>query len=156
MDLYLAPAYAALASALSSQRRNADAEAALRDGLKRLRRRRQPPLFARLLLAEDKRDAEAIAELERATKLLPGQARIFYNLGLLQQQRGELRPAEDALVRARALGDSEATNALALLYLKQSKLAQALPLVEELAAANPNDTQLVKMRDQLRATMAAK
>jgi predicted CXXCH cytochrome family protein len=156
MDPYLAPAYTALAGALSGQHRNADAEAALRDGLKRLPDDGTLHYSLGLLLAEDKRDAEAIAELERAAKLLPGQARIFYNLGLLQQQRGQLRPAEDALAKARALGDSEATNALALLYLKQSKLAEALPLVEELAAANPDNTQLVKMRDQLRATMAPK
>ena len=60
------------------------------------------------------------------------------------------------MAKARALGDADATQALASLYLKQGKFALASPLVEELAAANPGDAQLAKMRDQLRAATAAK
>jgi len=48
------------------------------------------------------------------------------------------------------LGDAEATYALALLEIKQNRPDRALPLVEELAAANPGNAQLAKMRDDLR------
>jgi Flp pilus assembly protein TadD len=88
--------------------------------------------------------------MERAAKLMPTQARVFYNLGLLQQRRGDLRAAGAALAKAHALGDMEATYALALLEMKQNRADRALPLVEQLAAANPGDAQIAKMRDDLR------
>ena len=44
----------------------------------------------------------------------------------------------------------EATYALALLEMKQNRPDRALPLVEQLAAANPGDAQIAKMRDDLR------
>jgi predicted CXXCH cytochrome family protein len=156
MDPYFAPGYTALAGALSNQRRNADAEAVLREGIKRVPKEGSLHYSLGLLLAEEKHDTEAIVELQKAAELTPGQPRILYNLGLLQQQRGELSQAEDALAKARALGNGDATQALASLYLKQGKFALASPLVEELAAANPGDAQLAKMRDQLRAATAAK
>ena len=77
----------------------------------------------------------------KAAKLMPQRARVFYNLGLMQQQAGDLRGAAASLAKARALGDAEATYALALLELRQNQPARALPLVEELAAANPGNAQ---------------
>jgi Flp pilus assembly protein TadD len=90
MDSYFTPAYTALASALSNQRRNADAEAVLREGIKRVPREGSLHYSLGLLLAEEKHDTEAIVELQKAAELTPGQPRIHYNLGLLQQQRGQL------------------------------------------------------------------
>ena len=68
----------------------------------------------------------------------------------MQQRRGDLRAAGAALARARALGDADATYALALLELAQNRPDRALPLVEELAAANPGNAQLAKLRDDVR------
>jgi len=156
MDPYFAPAYLALASLLSSQHKNTDAEAMLRQGLKRLPNDGELHQSLGLLLAEEKRDAEGIAELRKASELMPAQARVLYNLGLLQQSRGQLYPAEEALAKARALGDREATYALALLYVRDKRVDRALPLFEELVAANPGNAQLVQMRDQLRAASVHK
>jgi len=156
MDPYFAPAYLALASVLSSERKNADAEGVLRDGLRRLPNEGELHHSMGLLLAEEKRDVDAIAELRKAAELMPRQARVLYNLGLLQQSRGQLYPAEDALSKASALGDREATYALALLYVREKRLDRALPLFEELAAQSPDNSQLLRMRDELRAAMARK
>ncbi|MFO1322505.1 MAG: tetratricopeptide repeat protein [Burkholderiales bacterium] len=150
MDPYLAPGYSALASVLSAQSRNADAERVLRDGIAR-----QPAdasLYASLglLLAEEQRDAEAVAMLTKAAQLAPDRARTFYNLGLLQQRRGDLSAAASALSRASALGDADATYALALLELKRNRPDRALPLAEALAEANPANAQFAKLRDDVR------
>jgi predicted CXXCH cytochrome family protein len=150
MDPYLTPAYSALASVLSAQSKNADAERVLREGIKRSPDSGELHSSLGLLLAEEKRDTEAVAAMERAAKLMPTQARVFYNLGLLQQRRGDLRAAEAALTKSHALGDLEATYALALLEMKLNRPDRALPLVEQLAAANPGDAQIAKMRDDLR------
>ena len=156
MDPYLEPAYNALASFLSSQQRNADAERTLREGIGRVPANGHLRYSLGLLLAEERRMAEAVAETEQAAKLLPGEPRVYYNLGLMQQQRGQLPQAEVALGKARALGDQEATYALALLYAKQGKADRALPLAEELARANPGNQDIARLRDRLRAPGAAK
>jgi Tfp pilus assembly protein PilF len=150
LDPYLSVAYASLASLMSEQRRNADAERALRDGIAKVPA--DGPLHASLglLLVEEKREAEAVVALTRSIQLAPERARTFYNLGLLQQQRGDLRAAAAALTKASALGDADATYALALLELKQNRRDRALPLVEQLAAANPTNAQIIKLRDDLR------
>ncbi|MCC7325670.1 MAG: tetratricopeptide repeat protein [Burkholderiales bacterium] len=150
MDPYLAPAYNALASVLSAQRRNADAEAVLREGLRKAPDNGDLHSSLGLLLAEEGRDADAAAQMEHAAKLSPSNARIFYNLGLIEQRRGDLRASVVALAKARALGDAEATYALALLEIKRNRPNRALPLIEELVAANPGNAQLAKMRDDLR------
>ena len=150
MDPYLPPAYSAMASLLSGQGRNADAERVLREGIARIPGDGDLHRTLALLLAEEKRDAEAITEMERAAKLLPRNARLFYNLGLMQQRAGDLRAAAAALAKARELGDADATYALALLLLQQKQPEKALPLVEELAAADPGNAQIAKMRDEVR------
>ncbi|MFO1315850.1 MAG: tetratricopeptide repeat protein [Burkholderiales bacterium] len=150
MDPYLPTAYASLASLLSAQRRNADAEAVLRDGIRRAPADAALHASLGLLLAEDKREAEAVVALTKSTQLAPERARAFYNLGLLQQQRGDVRAAAAALAKAHALGDGDATYALALLELKQNRPDRALPLVESLVAANPGNAELVRMRDDVR------
>ncbi len=150
MDPYLGPGYSALASVLSAQGRNADAERVLREGVARTPEDGDLHRALGLLLAEEKRDAEAVAAMERAAKLLPRNARVFYNLGLMQQRRGDLRAAAAALGKARELGDAEATYALALLELTQNRPERALPLVEELLAADPGNAQMAKMRDEVR------
>ncbi len=135
---------------MSEQRRNADAERALRDGIAKVPA--DGPLHASLglLLVEEKRDAEAVAALTRSTQLAPERGRTFYNLGLLQQQRGDLRAAAAALTKASTLGDADATYALALLEIRQNRPDRALPLVEQLVVANPGNAQMIKMRDDLR------
>jgi predicted CXXCH cytochrome family protein len=156
MDPYFEAAYNALASFLSSQRRNADAESTLREGIRRVPANGHLHYSLGLLLAEEKRLPEAIAETEQAAKLLPGEARVLYNLGLMREQQGQLPQAEIALGKARALGDNEAAYALALLYTKQGKADRALPLAEELARANPGNQDFARLRDRLRGATGVK
>ena len=149
-DPYLAPAYNALASLLSGLSRNPEAEAVLRSGLQRLPDNGDLHYALALLLAEEKRDADAMAEMLKATQFMPQQPRVFYNLGLMQQRSGNMAAAAASLGKARTLGDADATYALAMLELQQQRPDRALPLMEELAAANPGDQQFAKLRDQLR------
>jgi predicted CXXCH cytochrome family protein len=155
MDPYLTPAYSALASLLSGRQRNTEAESVLRSGLQRTPDNADLRYSLALLLAEENRYPEAIAEMEKVTKLTPPRPRAFYNLGLMQQQRGNLRAAAQALGRARELGDAEATHALVLLELRQNRPDRALPLAEELAAAHPENRQFAELRDQARQAAAA-
>jgi predicted CXXCH cytochrome family protein len=154
MDPYFAPAYTALASALSNEHRNPDAERVLREGLRRLPESGDLYYFLGLLLGEEQRVQEAVPLMRKAAERLPERARVFYNLGLLEQSGGQLQPAEQALARAHALGDPDATYALALLYVRENQPRRALPLLEELAAANPDNVQLLQLRDEMRAATA--
>ena len=69
---------------------------------------------------------------------------------MIQQRRGDLRAATAALAKARALGDADATYALALLEIKQNRPDRALPLMEELARGEPGNARLAKMRDEVK------
>jgi predicted CXXCH cytochrome family protein len=155
-DPYLAPAYNGLASLLSGRQRNPEAESVLRGGLARLPDNGDLRYALALLLAEEKRDPEAIVEMEKAAKLSPSQSRILYNLGLMQQRSGKLDAAAASLRKSGSMGDADATYALAMLHLQQKRPDLALPLIEELTAANPGNQQLAKMRDQLRQAGAGK
>jgi predicted CXXCH cytochrome family protein len=149
LDPYLAPAYAALATFLSTGGRNPEAEQVLRDGVQRVPGSAELHSTLALLLAEEHQDQAALAEMTAAARLPPPRARVFYNLGLLQQRAGDLRAAATSLAKARALGDMDATHALALLEITQNRPDRALPLVRELVAANPGNAQFARMLEQV-------
>jgi predicted CXXCH cytochrome family protein len=154
MDPYLEPAWSALASFLSSVRRNADAERALREGLARIPGDGHLHYSLGLLLAEEERLPEAIAETQKAAARLPAEARIGYNLGLMYQKQGQLAQAEASLAKASTQGDADASYALALLYARQGKRSLALPLAETLVQMNPGNAQYARLRDELRGGVA--
>jgi predicted CXXCH cytochrome family protein len=154
MDPYLEPAWSALASFLSAAGRNAEAERVLRDGLARIPDDGRLRYSLGLLLAEEERLPEAIAETRKAATLLRADGRVAYNLGLMLQKAGQLPQAEVALAQARALGENDATYALALLYARQGKRAQALPLAEALVQSNVGNPEYTRLRDELRGAAA--
>jgi tetratricopeptide (TPR) repeat protein len=92
-----------------------------------------------LLLAEEKKFAEAADYLKQAAKGMPNRARIHYNLGLLLQHLKQDLDAEEALRKARELepDNLDYLYALADFYLKRKKLQQARSIAKEMVARHP-------------------
>ena len=156
LDPYLAPAYAALATLLSTVGRNPEAEQVLREGVRRVPDSGELHSTLALLLAEEHQDKAALDEMTAASKLAPPRARVFYNLGLLQQRAGDMRSAEASLTKAHSLGDMDATHALALLEITQGRPERALPLVQELVATNPGNAQFANMLEEVQKAVPIK
>jgi Flp pilus assembly protein TadD len=92
-----------------------------------------------LLLAEEKKYAEATNYLKQAAKGMPDRARIHYNLGLLLQHLKKDSDAEAALLKAQELepDNLDYLYALAEFYLKRKKLQQARSIAKEMVARHP-------------------
>ena len=92
-----------------------------------------------LLLAEEKKYAEAANYLKQAARGLPTRARIHYNLGLLLQYLKQDLDAEAALRKAQELepDNLDYPYALADFYLKRNKLQLARSIAEEMVARHP-------------------
>ncbi|MCB8836434.1 FecR domain-containing protein [Aurantimonas sp. VKM B-3413] len=84
--------------------------------------------------------AGALADIEAALKLAPGDADLWNELGLIQSDRGADREAEFALKRAIALDpeDPVAKANYAIMLLDQGRVAEARAVVEAAFAADPS------------------
>src|SRR5262249_60782195 len=82
MDPYFGPARANLVALYNAAGRNREAERVLREGIARTPGEGELYYSLGLLLAEDKRLAEAAAAPATAPKLIPGRARVRYHPGL--------------------------------------------------------------------------
>jgi len=80
------PAWANLADLMRMQGREADAEAALRDGIARAPADATLHHALGLSLVRQKKNDEALRELKRATELAPGNARFAYVYGVAKSQ----------------------------------------------------------------------
>ena len=94
-----------------------------------------------LLLVETGHGEEALSWLVQAADGMPQRTRIRYNLGLLQQQLGQLSAAEVSL---RAAVEAEPGNleylfALADHYGKRGEFRQALAVAERMIATHPEE-----------------
>ena len=94
-----------------------------------------------LLLVEMQKYREAATYLEQASRGLPRQARIHYNLGLLYAHLQNMTGAENEL---RAALELEPRNldfqyGLADHYLKRGLFEQARPIVEDMASMHPEN-----------------
>jgi Flp pilus assembly protein TadD len=92
-----------------------------------------------LLLAEEKKYAEAADHLKHAVLGMPERARIHYNLGLLLQHLKQDPDAEAALLKAKQLepDNLDYLYALADFYLKRNKLQKARSIAKEMVAQHP-------------------
>jgi Flp pilus assembly protein TadD len=93
-----------------------------------------------LLLVERGRPAEALPLLRRAASGMPRAARVHYNLGLLEQQVGNLDDAERALRRAVELDPAglDVLYALADHLVRQGRLAEAVPVADRMIEPHPD------------------
>ena len=80
------PAWANLADLMRMQGREADAEAALREGLARAPEDATLHHALGLSLVRQKKNDEALKELKRATELAPGNARFAYVYGVAKAE----------------------------------------------------------------------
>ena len=83
----------------------------------------------------------SLASNKRALALLPGNAHVYYNVGIIYADLGRLKEAEQSFRRAIELMPTavKAQAALAGLLLKQGKAAQAFPYAEEAVRLDPNN-----------------
>jgi Flp pilus assembly protein TadD len=106
-----------------------------------------------LLLAEnEKRLHEAAETLAAAAKLMPGNARMHYNLGLARQRTGQTKPAEEALMTACRLAPAEPdyVNALAVYYTQQGDWPKALVCAEQLVRLEPGNRAFRSLLEMVR------
>ncbi len=106
-----------------------------------------------LLLAEnEKRLQEAAETLLSAARLMPGNARVHYNLGLARQKLGQTKPAEEALMAACRLAPREPdyVNALAVYYSQQGDWPKALVCAEQLVRLEPGNRAYRSLLDMVR------
>ncbi len=106
-----------------------------------------------LLLAEEKRLAEAVPHLKKAAAGIPGRARIRYNLGLALQAIGKKAQAEKNLKKALRLEPKNHDFLLALAdhYLKRGMFSEARPLAKRMISvspSNPAGRQILKLIEQ--------
>jgi Tfp pilus assembly protein PilF len=92
-----------------------------------------------LLLAEERKYAEAANYLKQAAAGMPDRARIHYNLGLLLQYLKQYSGAEASLLKALELvpDNLDYLYALADFYLKRRKLNNAKIIAEEMVERHP-------------------
>jgi predicted CXXCH cytochrome family protein len=86
LDPVFVPAWANLADLMRMQGREADAEAALREGIARAPSDATLHHALGLSLVRQKKSAEALVELKRATELAPGNARFAYVYGVAKTE----------------------------------------------------------------------
>jgi Flp pilus assembly protein TadD len=128
------PAYVNLADIHRGQRREANAERVLRDGLKRSPNSAPLHHALGLTLVRAKRNAEALAELAKAAKLDPASARFAYVYGVALHSAGRVDEAIATLVRASAKhpADTDLLEALASFYRNRGNETEARRYMEQL------------------------
>jgi Flp pilus assembly protein TadD len=93
---------------------------------------------------EQQQLGEAVRWFTRALKERPNHAESHYNLGKAQEKLGQIVDAERSYMRARRLEPARADvmNNLALLYARQGRYDEALPLLAEAFARTPHDERV--------------
>ena len=136
LDPLFVPAYVNLADIYRGQGREADAERVLRDGLKRSRNSAPLHHALGLTLVRAKRNAEALSELAKATKLDPANARFAYVHGVALHSAGRVDQAIATLVKASVAhpADTDILEALASFYRDRGDDIEARRYAEQLRA----------------------
>ena len=103
------------------------------------------------MYAELNRVDDAIVQLKKATKIMPDNIRVYYNLGLLYDKKQDYKNGEKALIAGLKV---DATNegllyALAYLYSKSNQKEKAKNIVLKLVELYPNNQQYKSFLNQL-------
>ncbi|WP_460166715.1 tetratricopeptide repeat protein [Thermostilla marina] len=135
------PAWDNLARLYYRQGRYAEAEASFRKLIEKAPDNGEARFSLGLLLAENpERMREAAEMLREASRLMPQNARVFYNLGLMLQHLKELEDAETALRKAARLAprDPQTRQALLFVLVDRGKWEEAAAMAEQLFQENPS------------------
>jgi predicted CXXCH cytochrome family protein len=134
LDPLFVPAYINLADMYRAQRREADAERVLRDGLKRSPNSGPLHHALGLALVRAKRNAAALTELSKSAKLDPTSARFAYVYGVALHSAGRADEAIATLVKASAKhpADTDILDALTSFYRERGNEAEVGRYMERL------------------------
>ena len=149
LDQDFLPAVFNLATLLSTQQRQTDAEKILATALERHPEEGELHYSMGLLLGEMGRPEETVDAFRKAARLLPDRPRVHYNYGLAAQQQRRMPEAEMALRRACELDarNPDFLYALSLLYRELGRLEEALDRaikLSELVPQAPGPRQLIE------------
>jgi predicted CXXCH cytochrome family protein len=136
LDPLFVPAYINLADTYRAQRREADAEHVLRDGLNHSPASALLHHALGLSLVREKRSDPALSELATATKLDPENARFAYVYGVALYSAGHVDEAIAKLVKTSAKhpADTDILQALTSFYRERGNDTQARRYAEQLTA----------------------
>jgi predicted Zn-dependent protease len=137
LDPLFVPAYVNLADLYRAQGREADGERVLRDGLRQAPRSAALHHALGLTLVRAKRNAQALSELSKATKLDPVSARYAYVYGVALYSAGRADEAIALLVSTSAKhpADTDLLAALASFYRERGDTAKAQAYTDRLHEA---------------------
>jgi tetratricopeptide (TPR) repeat protein len=146
-DARFVPAYVNLADLRREQRRDADAEAVLREGLRVVPDAAALREALGLALVRQGRKGPALTEFAAARKSAPAEARYDYLYAVALHDAGRraeaIRVLDDAAKRS---GDRDVLLALAAFRGEGGDEAGAREALKRLAAVNPDDPALAQMR----------
>ncbi|MGW8271734.1 MAG: tetratricopeptide repeat protein, partial [Burkholderiales bacterium] len=147
------PAYVNLADLYRSQKRDAEGQAVLREGLARMPDDATLHHVLGLTLVRMQRPDEALAELARAAALAPGDARFayVYAVGLFSQKKTQEALAEIDRALARHPANRDLLIAGATFSRENNERERALDYARRLAKAAPNDPQAQQLLQALGA-----
>ena len=156
MDSRFAAAPLELARLHNESGNNAEAEQVLREALKNSPEEGEIYYSLGLLLAEEQRLEEAEIYLSQAAQRLTERARVFYNHSLALQRLGRRSDGERQLLRAYEIGPAVAdtVNALAIYYLQERRLHEALRFARELVPLAPGDPGPQQMVQRIEAELS--
>ncbi|HWJ73493.1 MAG TPA: tetratricopeptide repeat protein [Kaistia sp.] len=146
-----APLSVNLADLYRAEGRETDAERVLRVAITRSPDNAAPHFALGLGLIRQKRYPEAVAELERATRLEPSDAHYAYVYAVALQSTGqtEAAKAEIGMALARLPYDAELLGFALNNALEARDAALAAPLARTLSAVSPDDADLARLAKQL-------
>jgi len=146
-DVRFVPAYVNLADVRREQRRDADAETVLREGLRAVPDAAALREALGLALVRQGKKGAALAEFAAASKAAPTEARYAYLHALALHDAGRRAEAIRVLAdAAKRSGDRDVLLALAMYRSEGGDEAGASEALKRLAAVNPDDPALAQMR----------
>lgn len=157
LDPGFLPAVFNLATLLSGENKNSEAETLLREAIASFPNEGELHYSLGLLLAgsgQVEKSAEALAD---ASRLMPSRGRVHYNLGLAYTQIGRKPEAEGALLRAHRtdVKDPDFLYALSTFYLEDGDLERAMDYCQRLCEAVPQNPGPIELREQIQKRIAA-
>jgi len=151
IDNQFYPAEVNLAMLYNKQGRNEEAEILFKNVLKNHPDFGDIHYSLGLLLAEEKKYDESVKHLQKAADILTDNARVFYNLGNLQDFLGMEKDAESNLSKTLSLEPDNPDYLISLIkfYMNKKDYRKAQPLVQRIQTLFPEDPSVKQLVDYL-------